>query len=82
MARLIGLLHDQNNNEVPEGIMDAVITSLISIYDVKQKNTLRNSETGSVYIVKPKMHGPEEVAFANELFDRVEDLLTLSLIHI
>ena len=68
---------DQNNNEVPEGIMDAVITSLISIYDVKQKNTLRNSETGSVYIVKPKMHGPEEVAFANELFDRVEDLLTL-----
>ncbi|MEH6594024.1 MAG: malate synthase G [Colwellia polaris] len=68
---------DQNNNEVPEGIMDAVITSLISSYDVNQKNTLRNSETGSVYIVKPKMHGPEEVAFANELFDRVEDLLTL-----
>ena len=68
---------DQNNNEVPEGIMDAVITSLISSYDVNQKNTLRNSETGSVYIVKPKMHGPEEVAFANELFDRVEDLLML-----
>ncbi|MBA6291898.1 malate synthase G [Colwellia sp. MB3u-70] len=68
---------DQHNNEVPEGIMDAVITSLISTYDVNQKNTLRNSDTGSVYIVKPKMHGPEEVAFANELFDRVEDLLTL-----
>ncbi|TWX72802.1 malate synthase G [Colwellia sp. C1TZA3] len=68
---------DQQNNEVPEGIMDAVITSLISTYDVNQKNTLRNSDTGSVYIVKPKMHGPEEVAFANELFDRVEDLLTL-----
>ncbi|MFT5635974.1 MAG: malate synthase [Cognaticolwellia sp.] len=68
---------DQQNNEVPEGIMDAVITSLISSYDVNQKNTLRNSEKGSVYIVKPKMHGPEEVAFANELFDRVEDLLTL-----
>ncbi|MBA6326872.1 malate synthase G [Colwellia sp. MB02u-6] len=68
---------DQHDNEVPEGIMDAVITSLISTYDVNQKNTLRNSDTGSVYIVKPKMHGPEEVAFANELFDRVEDLLTL-----
>lgn len=68
---------DQHNNEVPEGIMDAVITSLISSYDINKENTLRNSETGSVYIVKPKMHGPEEVAFANELFDRVEDLLTL-----
>ncbi len=68
---------DQHNNEVPEGIMDAVITSLISSYDVKQKNTLCNSEAGSIYIVKPKMHGPEEVAFANELFDRVEDLLSL-----
>lgn len=68
---------DQQNNEVPEGIMDAVITSLISTYDVNQQNTLRNSDTGSVYIVKPKMHGPEEVAFANELFDRVEDLLSL-----
>jgi len=68
---------DQQNNEIPEGIMDAVITSLISTYDVNKQNTLQNSETGSVYIVKPKMHGPEEVAFANELFDRVEDLLTL-----
>lgn len=68
---------DQQNNEVPEGIMDAVITSLISTYDVNQQNTLRNSDTGSVYIVKPKMHGPEEVAFANELFDRVEELLSL-----
>jgi len=68
---------DQHNNEVPEGIMDAVITSLISTYDVNQQNTLRNSDKGSVYIVKPKMHGPEEVAFANELFDRVEDLLSL-----
>ena len=68
---------DQHSNEVPEGIMDAVITSLISTYDVNQQNTLRNSETGSVYIVKPKMHGPEEVAFANELFDRVEELLSL-----
>lgn len=68
---------DQHNNEVPEGIMDAVITSLISTYDVNQQNTLRNSDQRSVYIVKPKMHGPEEVAFANELFDRVEDLLSL-----
>lgn len=68
---------DQHNKEVPEGIMDAVITALIATLDVNKKNTLRNSETGSVYIVKPKMHGPEEVAFANELFDRVEDLLSL-----
>ncbi|MGB2741576.1 MAG: malate synthase G [Cognaticolwellia sp.] len=68
---------DQHNNEVPEGIMDAVISSLISTYDVNHKNSLRNSDTGSIYIVKPKMHGPEEVAFANELFDRTEDLLSL-----
>ncbi|AZQ85557.1 malate synthase G [Colwellia sp. Arc7-635] len=68
---------DHQNNEIPEGIMDAVITSLISTYDVNQKNSLRNSDTGSIYIVKPKMHGPEEVAFANELFDRTEDLLSL-----
>ena len=69
---------DNDGNEVPEGIMDAVITSLISLHDINGENKqLQNSATGSIYIVKPKMHGPEEVAFANELFDRVEDLLSL-----
>lgn len=63
--------------EVPEGIMDAVITSLIALYDLRRKNSLTNSRTGSIYIVKPKMHGPDEVQFANDLFDRVEDMLKL-----
>ncbi|MEW6989302.1 malate synthase G [Colwelliaceae bacterium 6441] len=64
--------------EVPEGIIDAMITSLIALYDVKQQNKLTNSQEGSIYIVKPKMHGPEEVAFANTLFDRVEQALSLT----
>ncbi|ARK31218.1 malate synthase G [Halalkalibacter krulwichiae] len=67
---------DEAGQEVPEGILDTVITSLIAKHDLL-KNENNNSAKGSIYIVKPKMHGPEEVAFANDLFDRVEDMLGL-----
>lgn len=69
---------DKDGNEVPEGIMDGLITSLISVHDVKGNGQFSNTTTGSMYIVKPKMHGPEEVAFANELFARIEDALGLA----
>jgi len=68
---------DKDGNEVPEGIMDALVTTLISVHDLKGNSPFNNTKTGSMYIVKPKMHGPEEVAFANELFARVEDALNL-----
>jgi len=80
MARNVGLLmnselmFDQHNNPVPEGIIDTVVTALIGKIDLQSK---LNSQTGSIYIVKPKLHGPQEVAFTDQLFGGVETLLEL-----
>ncbi|WP_455269513.1 malate synthase G [Rhizobium herbae] len=69
---------DRDGNEVPEGIMDAMITGLIALYDIGPDGRRMNSREGSMYVVKPKMHGPEEVAFASEIFGRVEQALGMA----
>ncbi len=70
---------NSDNQEIPEGILDAIITTLIALHDLnnKGKNKIKNSRKGSIYIVKPKQHGPEEVTFTATIFSRVEDLLKL-----
>ncbi len=69
---------DGEGREIPEGILDGLVTAACGIHDLKGNGELRNSRAGSIYIVKPKMHGSEEVAFSNDLFDRIEDALGLS----
>ncbi|MBT8769253.1 malate synthase G [Metapseudomonas boanensis] len=69
---------DAAGNEVPEGIQDGLFTGLIALHNLKGNTSRKNTRTGSMYIVKPKMHGPEEVAFATEIFSRVEDVLGLA----
>ena len=68
---------DKDGNEVFEGLLDAVVTSACAMANAKQSDRMPNSRSGSVYIVKPKMHGPDEAAFTNTIFSRVEDLLGL-----
>jgi malate synthase len=68
---------DRDGLEIPEGLMDAMITTLIGMHDLQKREGLRNSVCGSIYVVKPKMHGPEEVAFTDTIFTRVEAVLGL-----
>ncbi|MEM8795294.1 MAG: malate synthase G [Pseudomonadota bacterium] len=71
-------IHDKDGLEVPEGIMDAAMTALIALHDIGPNGRRVNSVTGSMYVVKPKMHGPEEVAFADHLFERTEAIVGMA----
>ena len=73
----IDAILDKHGNEVPEGILDGLVTCLAAMHNLNGNTSRKNTRTGSVYIVKPKMHGPEEAAFTNELFGRIEDVLGL-----
>jgi malate synthase len=68
---------DETGEEVPEGLLDAAMTALIAMHEIRDRDRHLNSRTGSIYIVKPKLHGPDEVAFTNEVFAQVEELLKL-----
>ena len=84
LIRNVGLLMtsnvavDEDGNEIPEGILDGVMSALLGVHDLCGNTTAGNSRTGSIYIVKPKLHGPEEVAFSCELFARIEQALGLA----